>query len=199
MEQNVRKRLRFLTAAALFSALAVVLQFFELSLPFVPSILKLEFSDLPALMAAFVLGPWAGLVVELLKNLIHLFFTWSGGVGELCNFLMGAALVLPAGFLYRRRPDFKGAVTGAAVGTAAMAVCSVPINAFISYPFYAAVMMPMEVILDMYRILDPSVETLLQALVRFNLPFTAAKGLLASAIVLLLYKRLIPVIRREQA
>ena len=190
MNDKTRRNFRWMTFTALLSALAAVLQFFEITLPFVPSILKLEFSDLPALIAAFLLGPVSGVVVELIKNCFHLLFTWSSGVGELCNFLLGALLVLPAGLICRRRRTVKGALAGGLAGTAAMALGSMLVNGFITYPFYAAVMMPMEVILDMYRVFVPGISNLWQALLLFNLPFTALKGLIAVAVSVPLFKRL---------
>lgn len=198
MNDQTRKHLRWMTYTALLSALAAVLQFFELSLPFMPSMLKLEFSDLPALTAAFLLGPLSGVTVELLKNCVHLLFTWSMGVGELCNFLLGVLLVLPAGLICRKRPGFKGAVIGALSGTAAMAFGSILVNGLITYPFYASVMMPMEVIMDMYRALIPGINNLWQALLVFNVPFTAVKGLCAAAVALPLYRSLSPALRRAK-
>lgn len=196
MNDKIRNPLRWMTYTALLSALAAVLQFFELSVPFTPSMLKLEFSDLPALTAAFLVGPLSGIVVELLKNCVHLLFTWSMGVGELCNFLLGVLFVLPAGLICRKKRSLKGAVLGAMIGTVTMAVGSVPINGLISYPFYASVMMPMEVIMEMYQALIPEIQNLWQALCIFNLPFTALKGLCAAAVALPLYRSLSPALRK---
>ena len=83
-----------LAVTAMLTAIAVVLQYIEFSIPIVPSFLKLDFSDLPELIGTFVLGPFWAVLICLLKNLIHIPFGTSGGVGELSNFLLGAAFVL---------------------------------------------------------------------------------------------------------
>ena len=70
----------------MFSAIAVILMFFfEFALPFLPPYLKVDFGELPALISAFVLGPWWGVLVCLIKNLVCLTTTGTAGVGELYN------------------------------------------------------------------------------------------------------------------
>ena len=194
-----RSRTHKLTVTAMLSAVAFVLMFIEFPIPaLIPSFVKMDISDLPELLAAFSLGPVYGVAVTLLKNLLHILFkgTSSAYVGELCNFLLGVLLVLPAGLICRKRPGFKGAVIGALSGTAAMAFGSILVNGLITYPFYASVMMPMEVIMDMYRALIPGINNLWQALLVFNVPFTAVKGLCAAAVALPLYRSLSPALRR---
>lgn len=159
-----------------------------------PSFLQLDFSELPALIASFSLGPLSGVAVCLIKNLVHLLATSTGGVGELSNFLLGAAFVLPAGIIYKVKKDRLGALIGALTGAAAMALLSFPSNYFIVYPAYGLVM-PMEAILDMYRAINPNVKTLSDALVWFNMPFTFVKGLLSTAVTFLIYKRISPILK----
>ena len=117
-----------LTVTAMLTAIAVVLQYIEFSIPLVPSFLKLDFSDLPELIGTFVLGPLWGVVICLLKNIIHLPFGTSGGVGELSNFLLGAVFVVTAGLIYKYHKNKKGAVVACKIGAVAMAVASVIVN-----------------------------------------------------------------------
>ena len=105
-------RVRALTVTAMLSAIAFVLMFLDFSVPLIPSFVKMDISELPALLAAFALGPVYGTVVCLVKNLIHLMITSTAGAGELCNFLLGASFVIPAGLLYRRMKSRKGALIG---------------------------------------------------------------------------------------
>ena len=144
--------------------------------------------------ASFSLGPLSGVAVCLIKNLVHLFATSTGGVGELSNFLLGAAFVLPAGIIYRAKKTRLGALTGAVIGAVAMALLSLPSNYFIVYPAYGLVM-PMEAILDMYRAINPNVSSLWDALIWFNIPFTFVKGLLSTAVTFLVYKRISPILK----
>ena len=186
---------RTLAMTAILGAVATVLMFISFSLPIIPSFVKLDFSELPALIAAFTIGPVSGAVVCLIKNLVNLPFTSTGGVGELCNFLMGVTFVVPAGLIYKYRKDRIGAVAGSFVGAVVMAALSFPINYFITYPFYAATMFPMEAIMAAYQAINPNVETLAQALLWFNVPFTFFKALCSVVITFLIYKRISPLIK----
>lgn len=184
---NVRK----LAVTAMLSALAAVLMFLEFPIPvLIPSFVKFDFSELPALIAAFVVSPLSGVAVCLVKNLVNLPFSSSGGIGELCNFLIGAAMVLPAGFIYKYKKTRKGAVLACAAGCVAMALASLPVNYFISYPVYFNIFAPENVILDAYRKLNPAVNNLWDALIWFNAPFTFIKGAAVSVITFLIYKPL---------
>lgn len=189
-----RQNLRTLTMTAMLAAVSAVLMFFSFSVPFVPSFLKLDFSELPALIASFALGPVSGVAVCLVKNLINLMFSTTGGVGELSNFFLGTAFVLPAGFIYRRIKNRKSALIGALTGDILMALLSLVTNYFIVYPFYTA-FMPMEAIMGMYQAILPSISTLWEALLVFNLPFTFIKGLLSVVITFLIYKKISPLIK----
>lgn len=180
---------RNLTVVAVMSAVATILMFIQFGLPIMPSFIQLDFSELPALITAFALGPISGAAVCLVKNLIHLFMTTTGGVGELCNFLIGAAFVVPAGLIYRHMRKRSGALVGALVGAFTMAIVSIPLNYFVTYPMYS-LFMPMEAILGMYQAINPRIETLIQALVVFNAPFTFFKGMASVAISFLIYKRI---------
>ena len=92
---NVRK----IAMTAILSAVATVLMVISFSLPIIPSFIKLDFSELPALIAAFSMGPVSGVVVCFIKNLVNLTMSTTGGVGEQCNFFMGVTFLVPAGLL----------------------------------------------------------------------------------------------------
>lgn len=187
-------RVRKMTSTAMLAAVATVLMFLSFSVPLMPSFIKLDFSELPALLAAFAFGPVSGATVCLVKNLVNLLFTTTGGVGELSNFLLGACFVVPAGLVYRRWKSRRGALAGALTGAVVMAVVGVFTNYYVVYPVYTA-FMPMEVILGMYRAINPRVETLWDALVWFNLPFTFVKGLCSVAMAFVIYKPLSPLLK----
>lgn len=192
--KNKRFTTRKLAVTAMLAAVATVLMFLSFNVPLMPSFIKLDLSELPALIAAFSMGPISGVVVCAVKNLVNLLFTTTGGVGELSNFLLGVCFVLPAGIAYQFDKSRRGALVGSLVGVAFMAGLSVVTNYYVVYPVYTA-FMPMETILEMYRVIDPSVVTLWDALVRFNLPFTAIKGGISVVITFLIYKSLSPVLK----
>ena len=179
-----------------FSAIGFLFMLLEFPLSFLlPSFVKMDFSELPALIAAFSMGTPYGILVCLFKNLCHLPFSATGGVGELCNFLLGVAFTVPAGLIYRHRHTRRGAILGSVIGALVMAVCSLPINYFISYPVYAK-FLPIAEIIALYQSYLPSVDGLFSALLIFNLPFTLVKGLLDTGLTFLIYKRLSPTIHR---
>ncbi len=182
---------RTIAVTAMLGATSAVLMLLSFPMPFlIPGFIKMDFSELPALIASFALGPWWGVLVCFIKNLINVTMTTTGGVGELANFLLGAAFVLPAGYLYRFKKNRVGALLGSVAGAAASAALSFPINFFITYPFYAVAMIPMETIIGMYSALLPSVDTLEECLLIFNLPFTLLKGVIVTGLTFLVYKPL---------
>ena len=185
-----------IAVTAILSAVATILMFLSFPLPFlIPPFIKMDFSELPALLAAYSMGPASGVAVCLVKNLINVLFTTTGGVGELCNFLMGACFALPAGWIYKLKKGRSGALLAAAVGAVCMAAFSVPINYFISYPFYTS-LMPLDVIIGMYQELIPSVDGLLACLLIFNAPFTLLKGALDVLLAFMIYKPLSPLLHK---
>lgn len=89
-----------ITSVAVLAAISFALTFFEFPVPLSPSFAKMDISDFPALVGAMTLGPWAGVAVEIVKNLLGLFSTSTGGIGELANFLMGSSLSFTAGLVF---------------------------------------------------------------------------------------------------
>ena len=193
-----QKRTRYLVISAMLSAVSIVLMQFDFSVPFMPSFIKMDLSDLPALIGAYSMGPLYGVIIALVKNLLHLLRTSTGGIGELSNFLLSALFVLPAGLIYQKKKTRKRAIMGAVLGAVSMAVFSVITNYFIVYPVYTA-FMPMETIIAMYQAILPGIKDgdLLSCLVIFNMPFTFVKVMLSVVITLLIYKPLSPIIHGE--
>ena len=190
---NIRK----ITVTALMGAAATVLMFVSFGLPFLPPYLKFDFSELPALLASFSLGPVSGAVVCLIKNLFNVFASTTGGVGEFCNFLMGVFFVVPAGLFYRKKPSLKGAMAGSAIGLAVMTVGSIFLNYYVVYPAYT-LFLPMDAIMDMYKVLVPGIDNLWQGLLVFNAPLTLIKGLADVIITFMVYKKLSPILKGKQ-
>lgn len=185
---------RKLAVTAMLGAVSTVLMFISFNVPLMPSFIKLDLSELPALIASFALGPLWGVCVCLIKNLINVFFSTTGGVGELSNFILGASFVFIAGMLYKHMGGRKGALLGSLCGAAAMAIISVFSNYYVVYPVYTA-FMPMDVILSMYQAINPNVKTLWDALIWFNMPFTFIKGMISVVITFLIYKKLSPLLK----
>ena len=192
-----------LAVSAMLTAVPAVLQFLEFSIALVPSFIKLDFSDLPALLGTFSLGPVYGVAIQLVKNLLHLPFGSSAGVGELSNFILGAVFVFVAGAIYKHSKSRKSALVGSVAGAAAMALISIITNYFIVYPAYVVLYnLPLDAIVGMYEAIlggvshVPTENALFNCLLVFNIPFTLAKGLLDTALCFLIYKPLSPLLHR---
>ena len=193
--QNSTSKVRVLTGTAMLGAVAAVLMYLEFPIPIMPAFVKLDVSELPALIASFAYGPVSGILVCLIKNLIKLPSTSTAAVGELFNFVMGALFVGVAGLIYKRNKTRKGAIVGALLGALVMAVVSVPSNYFIVYPAYVVMYhLPLDAIIGMYQAINPNVNGLLACLLVFNLPFTFVKGALDAALCFLVYKPLSPIL-----
>ena len=187
-----------LTVAAMLSAVAFILMFIEFPIPMlIPAFIKMDFSDLPALLGAFALGPVYGVIISFMKNLLHIVIkgTSTACVGELSNFILGAIFAAVAGYIYKHHKSRKTAIIGAVAGAVAMGVLSVPSNYFVVYPAYVQFYhMPLEAILGMYQAILPSADSLIKCLIIFNLPFTLVKGLLDAVLCMLIYKPLSPIL-----
>lgn len=85
-----------MTTISVMSAISTVIYMIG-SVPIIPGVphLKLDFSDIPALITGMLISPMAGVMVELIKNLIHLTRTSTFGIGEMANFIVGVAAILP--------------------------------------------------------------------------------------------------------
>ena len=187
-------RTRLLAGAGMLTAAAVVLQYLEFPIPLMPPFIKLDFSDLPALLGAFAYGPLTGVIIEFLKNLIHCAVSQSATVGELSNFILGAVFVFTAGLIYKKNRNKTAALIGGLLGAVAMGIISVPSNHFVVYPFYYT-FMPEENVLAAYQKILPSMKSVFQSLLVFNLPFTVVKGLISVAVCMLIYKPLSPILK----
>ncbi len=193
-KKNKSMNVRTITLTGLFGALSAVLMMISFNVPLMPSFIKMDFSELPALIAAFAMGPLSGAMVCLVKNLINVMFSTTGGVGEFSNFILGCAFVIPAGLIYKRNKSKRSALIGSLVGAVFMAVFSVLSNYFIVYPVYS-MFMPIEAIIGMYHEIYPGINNLLQALIIFNMPFTFIKGLCSIIITFAIYKHISPIIK----
>ncbi len=181
--------IRRIAATAILTAMAVLLMYLEIPLPFMPVFLKFDFAELPALIGAFALGPVWAVVIELLKNLIHLPVTQTMGIGELSNFVTGVIYVVTAGLIYKKIRTRKGAAISMVASTIALAVIAIPVNAFITLPLYASAMgFSTEAIIGMCTEVNPLVKDKLSLLLAVFVPFNLFKGIVVGLITFFVYK-----------
>ena len=182
-----------MTRVAILAAAASIL--FLIEIPIV-AFYKLDLSNIPVLLGAFSMGPVPGLVILAIKSAIGLLHSSSAGVGELADFVMGAALVVPAAVIYHRNKSRKNAIIGMAVGTVCMVVVGVLMNKWVMLPFYmGAFHMDMDGIIRAAGVAGVDSEWKLLLLVTG--PFNLLKGVALSLVTALIYKPLSPILHEK--
>lgn len=187
---NTRK----LTATAVLGATAYLLAFLEFPVPLTPAFARMDLSDLPALIGAFAFGPVTGIMIELVKNLLGLMTSSTGGVGELANFLMGASYVFTAGVVYRHHKTKRMALAGGVAGSVAMGIMAAVTNYFILLPMFEQ-FMPLEEIIAAFGEFIPFIHTKMDVVLYNAFPFNVIKGLVITAVTMLVYKKISPVLK----
>lgn len=190
---------RKIAVTAIMSALSFALMMLDFPVPMlIPSFIKFDFSELPALITAFAYGPGWGVLVCLLKNVMHLPMSSTQYVGELSNFLMGAVFVFVAGLFYKIKRTRSFALIGALVGNLAMAIACFVVNFFVTYPIYMEILLPEAALMGMYQAILPSVDSVAKAILIFNVPFTFVKGLASVFITFLVYRKISPLLKGKK-
>lgn len=195
---QARISIRTMVTVGMLGAISVILMMFSIPLWFAPSFYKIDLSEVPVLVGAFALGPVAGVLIELIKILLHLLFqgTQTAGVGDFANFVIGCCFVLPAAVVYQRKRTKKGAVIGLVSGTVIMTVSGCFINAFLLLPAYAAAFgMPIDSLVAMGTAVNASITNLLTFALFAVAPFNIVKGVVVSVITVLLYKHISPILK----
>jgi riboflavin transporter FmnP len=186
---------------AMLSAIAVILMYFDFPIPFIaPGFYKIDFSEVPVLIGCFTMGPLAGVGIELIKNLLHIVIsgTQTAGVGEVANFLIGCAFIVPAGLIYHKKHTRTGALIGMASGTVLMTVIGGLMNAYVLLPVYAkAFGMPLNALVEMGTAINAKITSVSTLILFAVTPFNLLKGVLVSLIVFLIYKKISPIFRMK--
>lgn len=187
----------YLTRCAVLAAIASILFLPIFEIPIV-AFYKLDFSSLPAILAGFAMGPVQALVVILLKDLFHLTMTSTGGIGELADFLMSCAYVIPASLIYRTLRTRKGALLSMILGTVCMTIIAALVNNFIMLPLYQN-FMPIEAIIAAGTAVFSFIDSQTELILFITAPFNILKGIALSTVTYLLYKRVSPLLHGKNA
>ena len=182
----------------MFSAIAGVLMTIELPVPFAPPFYGIDASELPVLLCGFAFGPVAGVRTEFLKIVIKLFFkpTSTAFVGELANFCVGCAMILPATIIYHMKKKKTTAILASAVGTMTMTVFGTLFNAVYLLPTFAVMFgMPLEAIIGMGTEINANVTNVFTFVAFCVAPLNLLKGAGVSVLTFVLYKPLSPILK----
>ncbi len=178
-----------MTSIAVLSAVAFVLSFLEFPVPLSPSFARMDLSDFPALIGAFAFGPVAGILIELVKNLLGLISSATSGIGELANFLIGASFVATTGLIYRHHKTKNTALFGGIAGSFVMGIVAALANYFILLPLFEQ-FMPVDQLIASFGEFIPFIKTKLDVVLYNAFPFNLLKGLVITAFTMLVYKRI---------
>lgn len=193
MSQGKRLTTQMLVRVGILSALSFILSQFKFPLPLIPPWLTINVGLLPALLGGFALGPLGGCAIAVITQLLHLLQSHTGGVGELADVLMGISFVFPASLLYARSRTLRTAIVGMAIGIACMCVVGALSNVYILIPLFTQET-PFEGLIAGAASKNAMITDMTTYVVYAVLPFNLIKGLLISAIALLSYKRLSPLL-----
>ncbi|MBE1554087.1 ECF transporter S component [Sporosarcina limicola] len=175
------KRLRKMILVAILGSIGTILMQFNFPLPVLPDFLKIDFGEVPAVLAVMTMGPVAGILVELIKNVMHWFMSGSPTgipVGEIANFVTGLLFIMPIYFIFNKFRTSKGLTMGLVAGTIAMAIGMSVLNYFVFLPMY------------MYFLNFPTMssDVMYGLVVKGILPFNMFKGIMLMVITILLFK-----------
>lgn len=189
---------KFLSRVGVLTAIAFVLMYLQFPIAMLfPSFLQFDISEVPALLGTFSMGPLAGVIIVFLKNvLVYLIRgSFTGGVGELSNFIISAAWMIPVGLIYKNAKTKKNAVKGMVAGGLAMIVVAALSNYFVIIPLYAKIM-PIEAIIAMGAAVNPAISNVEMLILLGVTPFNIFKVTVVSLVTALVYKKVSPVLHR---
>lgn len=197
---KTNKKMHFIVCVAILSALAGVLMLIEFPLPIAPPFYKVDLSDVAALMGGFAFGPWAGLLICLLKVLISIILngTTTAFVGEFAAFLMDGAFVFVTSLIFKKDDNLRGTIIALCCGVLTLMFVSAIANYYLMIPAYVKFMnFPLEAIVAMGNAVNGNVNSLLGLVLLCTVPFNLVKGLIISIITCLLYKRMWPLLKNK--
>lgn len=188
-----------LTVIAVLTAISYVLYMFvKFPLPFFPPFLDMQFSDMPALIGGFMMGPLSGCIIIVVKCLLKLPYTSTSGVGEIADIIIGIAFVLTSSLIYKKNRTKKGALIGLIAGSGMAVAASLLSNMFLLIPFYSY-LFGWDAIINMMSALFSNISSqnfFLYYLPLSILPFNVLRCAVCGVITFLLYKQLHRIINR---
>lgn len=182
------QKLSNMLKATLMGVIGFILMLFEFPLVIFPSFLTFDFSDTISVITGFALGPIGGVISVLIRNLLHLFVTKTAGVGELANFIIGSAIVIPSSIIYYRNKTKLNAIIGLITGAVFMICIGALFNYFVLIPFFAKTVVPLEVIINLANAINSNVVNLKTFILYVIVPMNIIKSFVTFLLTIALYK-----------
>ena len=188
-----KTNLRRMTMAAMMGTIAFLLIFINFGVPFLSPGAEFDLSALPELIGGFILGPVGAVMIIVVKLGLKLAIqgTESMFTGEIQNFLLSVAYVLPAVLYYRRHRTKKGAAVGLALGAVISVIVAVFTNLYIIFPFYIKLYgMNWDGIVAMFSAVNPWIKNI-PTMVAFSVvPFNLISRTITAVLAFITYKKL---------
>lgn len=178
-----KKSLKVFVSVAMLSSIAYLLMLLNFPMPPFPGYLMVDFSDIPALVGTLIFGPAAGIMVELIKNILDFIAKGSPTgvpVGNIANFIAGILYIIPTYYIYQKLKSKKGMTLALIIGTLTMSVLMSILNYFVILPAYT------------FFLNQPamSAPVMRQMIISAILPFNILKGLLIAGVFMILFAKL---------
>jgi riboflavin transporter FmnP len=183
-------KVKVTVSIAMLGSIAAILMLLNFPIPPFPNFLLVDFSDIPALIAALIFGPVAGILVEFLKDVLNYFAVGAPTgvpVGQIANFIAGIVFILPTYYIYQKLKTRKGMAFSLVISSAVMAVIMSVLNYYLILPAYT------------WFLNSPAMSSAQtrQMIVTAILPFNVVKGIIMSAVFFLLFTRMKPWIAKQ--
>lgn len=188
MTRTKRVQTKQIAIIGICAAISFVLMFVKFPISYL-GFLELEVSDVPAAIVAIIYGPVSGVLVELIKNILHLTATSTGMSGELSNFMVSLGFVIPLGLIAKKSKSSKSLILGFIAGTLGLAFMGMVTNYFITVPLYLS-LFGEEAVMGMVQATIPSIDNIGKLVMIGITPFNFVKGIIISVVSFLLYKGL---------
>lgn len=196
IKNNKSMSVKTLAKIGILAAVAYILMFISVPLPIFPSFLKLDVSDIPAIFGGMAMGPLAGFIIALIKNLLQIGVSVTGGVGEIANAIISGTYVVIISYLYKRRSNFKGVILGAILGTIGMTIMGCVLNYFVVTPIYGQVVGSLDAVIAMGSAINPRIHDLFTFVIWVYAPFNIIKATVMTICVLPLYKKMNRILKK---
>ena len=195
----------YIAKTAIFSALSFILYLFpKFPLPFFPSFLDIQFSNLPALLGGFVLGPLGGCIIVIVRCLLKLILGMSStaGAGEIADLLLGLAVVFTSSMIYKYNKNRKGGIVALIVAVVVWVVSSVFINCYINIPVYLELFFKgdIEGLVAMCKVVIKGInaDNFMEYYIKYAvIPFNFILATLVSLITFFVYKRISLIFKKD--
>lgn len=190
IKKNKSISVKTLAKIGILAAVAYILMFISVPLPIFPSFLKLDVSDIPAIFGGMAMGPLAGFIIALIKNLLQIGATFTGGVGEIANAIIGGTYVVIISYVYKKRSNLKGVLIGSLLGIIGMTAMGCLANYFVVTPIYGQVFGSLDAIIAMGSAINPRIHDLFTFVIWVYAPFNIIKASIMTICILPLYKKM---------